>query len=112
MLTLVRPCLHTLGHCEYGGCFKAYPWLGYRSIFYPAGSAGSTFTFDVVDDTGSNLTSNINFVETLARVSWKHISLCSKELERSMGRHGKPHTEKPSTVRSQGFRLSEGARLL
>ena len=48
-----------------------YPGLGNRSICSPCSSAGSTLTFDVVEDTGSTLTSNVSFIETLARASLK-----------------------------------------
>ena len=51
-------------------CYKDCPRLGNRSIFYPY-SSGNTFTFGVVEDIGSNLTSNISFIETLARASLK-----------------------------------------
>ena len=50
-------------------CYKDYPGLGNRSKRYPYSSVGNTFTFDVVKDTGSNLTSNDSFIETLARAS-------------------------------------------
>ena len=40
-----------------------------RSVFYPYSSVGDTFTFDIVEDTVSNLTSNVSFIETLACVS-------------------------------------------
>ena len=49
-------------------CYKDYLGLGNRSVFYPYSSViGNTFTFDVVQITGSNLTSNVSFTETLAR---------------------------------------------
>ena len=52
-------------------CYKDYPGMGNRSIFYPYSSVGNTFTSDVVQVTGSNLTSNVYFIETLARASLK-----------------------------------------
>ena len=50
-------------------CYKDFPGLGDRSVFYPYSSVGNTFTFDVVEDTASNLTSHVYFIETLARAS-------------------------------------------
>ena len=44
-----------------GECYKAYPGLGNRSIFYPGSSVGSTITFGIVEDTSSDPTSNISF---------------------------------------------------
>ena len=44
---------------------KDYPGLGNRSMFYP--SSSYTFTFDAVEDTGSNPASNVSLEETLAR---------------------------------------------
>ena len=52
-------------------CYKDCPGLGIRSIFYPFCSAGNTLTFDVVKDTGSNLTSNAYYIETLGRAPVK-----------------------------------------
>ena len=43
-----------------GYCYRAYPGLGNRSIFYHGSSVGSTITFGIVEDTSSNPTSNIN----------------------------------------------------
>ena len=49
-----------------------YPGLGNRSVFHPYSSVGNTFfTFDVVENTDSNPTSNVSFEETLARASLK-----------------------------------------
>ena len=56
----------------FGECYKDYLGLGNRSIFYPYSSVGATFTFDVVQVTGSNLTSNVSFTETLARAHLKN----------------------------------------
>ena len=39
-----------------------------RSVFHPYSSVGNTSTFGIVEETGSNLTSNVSFMETL-RVS-------------------------------------------
>ena len=65
-------------------CYKDYLGLGNRSIFYPYSSVGNTFTFDVVQVTGSNLTSNVSFTETLAREHLKkHISLDPQVMIRS-----------------------------
>ena len=50
-------------------CYKDHPGLGDRSIVYPYSSVGDTFTFDAVEDTGSNLASNVSFIGTLARAS-------------------------------------------
>ena len=36
-------------------CYKAYPGLGNRSIFYPDSSVGSTITFGIVEDTSSRI---------------------------------------------------------
>ena len=47
-------------------CYKYYLGLGNRSIFCPYSSVGNTITFDVVEDTGSNLVSNVSFIEALA----------------------------------------------
>ena len=45
---------------------------------------GNTFTFDVVQVTVSNLTSNVSFTETLARAHLKkHISLVPQVMKRS-----------------------------
>ena len=63
---------------------KRYPGLGNRSIFYPYSPVGNTLSFDVVEDAGSNLTSYVSFIETLARASLKtHISLVPQVLKRS-----------------------------
>ena len=43
-------------------CSKDYPGLGNRTILYPYSSAGITFTLDVIEDTGSNLTSDVSFI--------------------------------------------------
>ena len=51
-------------------CYMDYPGLGNRSVFYPY-SSRNIITFDVVEATGSSLTSNVSFVETLARASLK-----------------------------------------
>ena len=37
--------------------------------FHPYSSAGNTFTFDVVQVTGSNLAPSVSFVATLARTN-------------------------------------------
>ena len=54
---------------EISTCAKGstdYPELENRSIFYPYSSVGKiTFMFDVVEDTGSNLTSSLSFIERL-----------------------------------------------
>ena len=55
-------------------CCKDYLGLGYRSVFYPYSSVGNTFTFDVVQVTGSNFTSNVSFTETLARAHLNNTS--------------------------------------
>ena len=47
-----------------GSVCQDRPALGDRSIVH-------TFTFDVVEDTGSNLTSNFSFIKTFARASIK-----------------------------------------
>ena len=44
-----------------GKCYKAYPGLGNRSIFYLGSSVGKTITFDIVEDTSSNPASNTSF---------------------------------------------------
>ena len=53
-------------------CYKNYPGLVNRSIFYPYSSVGVTpthYTFDVIGDTGSNLTtSNVFLSEKRLRV--------------------------------------------
>ena len=41
------------------------------SIFYPFSSVGKIITFDVVEDTDSNLPSDVCFMKTLARESLK-----------------------------------------
>ena len=38
-------------------------------VFTPIAKVGNTFTFDVVQVTGSNLTPNVSFIETRARAS-------------------------------------------
>ena len=43
-----------------GWCYKDYPGLGNQSVFYPYSSVGKPVTFDVVQVTGSNLTSNVS----------------------------------------------------
>ena len=53
--------MHRLKRSRTSPCYKAYPKLGNRSIFYPGTSAGSTITFGIVEDTSSNPTSNISF---------------------------------------------------
>ena len=57
-------------------------WVIDRSFTHIARSVGNTFTFDVVQVTGSNLTWNVSFIETLAR-AYKHISLVPQEMKRS-----------------------------
>ena len=52
-------------------CYEAYPGLANRSAFCPNNSVGSTIIFYVVEDTGSNLTPNVPFIETLARAPLK-----------------------------------------
>ena len=52
-------------------CCQDCPGLGNWSIFYPYSSVGTTITFDVIENTGSNLTSNVSCIETLARASTK-----------------------------------------
>ena len=54
-------------------CYKDYPGLGNRSVFYPCSSVGNSITFDVVQVTGrtSLLTSNVSFTETLPRAHLK-----------------------------------------
>ena len=65
-------------------CYKDYSGQGDRSIVYPYSSVGNTFTFDVVQVTGSNLTSSVSFTETLARAHLKkHISLVPQVMKRS-----------------------------
>ena len=54
--------------------YENYPGLSNRSIFYSYSSVGNTFTFDVVQVTGSNLTSNVSCTETLARAHLKNTS--------------------------------------
>ena len=51
--------VHTLTHSVVSptACTKPRvinPGVGNRSIFYPDSSVGSTFTFDIVEDTSSN----------------------------------------------------------
>ena len=69
----------------YTPCCKDYIGLGNRSVFYPYSSVGNTFTFDVAQVTGSNLTSNVSVTETLARAHLKntYISLVPQVLKRS-----------------------------
>ena len=51
-----------------GECYKEYVGVDNRSVFYPKNSSvGNTFTFDVVEDAGSNLAPNVFIIETLAR---------------------------------------------
>ena len=59
-----------------GNCYIDYVRLGNRSVFYPYNnsSVGNTFTFDVVQVTTSNPTSNVSFTETLARAHLKNAS--------------------------------------
>ena len=69
-------------------CCQDYLGLGNRSIFYPHSSVPgryrNTFTFYVVQVTGSILTSNVSFTEMLARAHLKkHISLDPQEMKRS-----------------------------
>ena len=66
-----------------GTCYKDYPGLGNRSVFYPYSSVGNTLTFDVVQVTDSNLTSKVSFTETLARAHLKkHIFLVPQVMKR------------------------------
>ena len=58
-------------------CYKDYPGLGSRPVCYPCSSVGNTFTFGVLDDTGSSLTSSISFIEALARAFPEHTCLPS-----------------------------------
>ena len=48
-------------------CCKDHPGLSIHSIFNTYNSVGDTFTFEVVQVMGSNLTANVSFIETLAR---------------------------------------------
>ena len=63
--------LYIIG-CERGG-FRP-PVLGNRSFFHPDSEVGNTFAFDVVEDTDSNLTSNVFYIETLSRAVPKDTS--------------------------------------
>ena len=61
-----------------------YPGQGNRSILYPYSLVGNTLTFDVVEDTGSNLTSSVSSMEALARAPLNSsISLAPEVLKRS-----------------------------
>ena len=75
VMTIVHTILSIWKHCmPYGAdCYKDYPGLGNRSIVYPCSSAGTTLTFGVVEDTGSNLTSDVSLIETLARAAPKDV---------------------------------------
>ena len=55
---------------NFGVCYKDFAGQGNRSIFYPYSPVGNTSTFDV-KVTGSKLTSDVYFRETLARASLK-----------------------------------------
>ena len=53
-----------------GERYKDFSGLGIRSIFYLYSSVvGNTFTFDVAEDTASNLSQNVSIIEALAGAS-------------------------------------------
>ena len=90
-------------------CYKDYPGLGNRSIFYPGSSVGSTITFGVIEDTSSNPTSNISFKKKCLRVSYyKHIYLGPQDLDRSLGRHVRPYTETRQPIRPEDPAVPRG----
>ena len=110
-------------HANYGNengvctwyCCKGYPGLGnIRSVFHPPlyrSSVGDTITFDVVEDTDSNLTSNVylaSFIETLARASLNKYLLPgppgieTKRLYRSAYGRTQPDASKISPFREGG----------
>ena len=64
-------------------CYKAYPGLGNRSIFYPGSSAGSTITFGVDGRTRVRIPLRTFLLEEmLARASYyKHVSLGPQDLD-------------------------------
>ena len=66
---------HVLNVDTTGSCYKDYLGPGNRSVFYLYSPAKNTFIFDVVQViTGSNLTSNVSFTETLALAHLKNSS--------------------------------------
>ena len=71
--------------------------MGNRSIFYPSSSAGNTITFNVVEDTGWNLTSNVSFIKMLARASLKTYLPGSPGIENEAGRsaYGRTRYRRP-----------------
>ena len=77
----------TVPELMYEQCYKAYPGLGNRSIFYPGSSVGNTITFGIVEDTSSTPTSNISFKRNARAyvIYHKHVSLSPQVLDRSSG---------------------------
>ena len=55
MILIFRPRVVSIERC-----YKDYPGLGNRSVFYPYSSIGNTSKFDVFKVTSSNLTSNVS----------------------------------------------------
>ena len=88
--------------------YNVYPGLGNGSISYRRSSVGNTPTFDVVEDTGSNPTSDVFFSKRLRVRPKKRVSLGPQVLERGGYVHVLPYADGIAT--SQISRRSEGER--
>ena len=95
-------------------CYKAYPGLGNRSIFYPGSSAGSTITFGVDGRTRVRIPLRTFLLEEmLARASYyKHVSLGPQDLDRSLGRHVRPYTETRLPIRPKDPAVPRGGDVI
>ena len=110
-----QPCHLTIWRRRQDKCYKAYPGLGNRWIFYLGSSVGSTITFGVVGRTRVRIPLRTFLLkEMLARASYyKHVSLGPQDLDRSLGRHVPGTTAvygDPSTDTSQRSRRSKGGK--
>ena len=66
-------------------------------------SVGNNFTFDVVEDSGSNLSLNVSFTETLARTSPKSYPPASPGIEtKPVGQRTAVYGTDAPTIRGRG----------
>ena len=86
-------------------------WTINWSILYPGSSVGNTSTFDVVEDTSSNLTSNVCLhKKACACVPTKKRLPGFRGIVTKLGEHVRLYTEIHLLTKSQRTRRSEGGR--
>ena len=107
LLKCVPVCVDVLCHARYMVLVRITLSLGNRSVSYPPSSVGNAITFDVVEDTGWNLTSSVSIIRNACVCGpYRRISLGPQVLKRIEQVSVRPYTvPTPHT-----FRCSEGGK--